>query len=198
MSVITFEEKKFLDKYNLYDPFYYDHSDDRKISITYPINATLTSKQISEIIKKTGALDCSEDKVLTFSEENHEYKIKLRCTDPILAEVVHFNPENSKLKVMEISVDFNLYNISKKKINIEYGLISSVVYNENYFKENSIYTTYDISSFWYHVYNFNPQNFTDIEYNYYLIQPKFIYKEIVNSKLSDNEKLEILQELANI
>ncbi len=194
MSGITFEEKKFLEKYNLYDPFYYDHSEDRQISITYPVNAKLTSKQMSEIIKKTGAIDCSEDKVLTFGDN----KIKLRCTDPVLAEVVHCNQEDSKLKVMNISVDFNLYNISKKKTDIEYGLISSVVYNEKYFKENSIYTTYDDSTLWYHVYNFTPRHFIDLEYNYYLIQPKFIYKEIVNSNLNDQEKLEILQELANI
>ena len=194
MSGITFEEKKFLDKYNLYDPFYYDHAEDRQISITYPVNAKLTSKQMSEIIKKTGANDCSEDKVLTFGDN----KIKLRCTDPVLAEVVHNNQEDSKLKVMNISVDFNLYNISKKKTHIEYGLISSVVYNEKYFKENSIYTTYDDSTLWYHVYDFTPRHFIDLDYNYYLIQLKFIYKEIINSNLNDQEKLEILQELANI
>ena len=193
MTLITYQEKKFLDKYELYDEYIYDNREEKILSVTYPEDGLLTDSQINEICNVFET--CTIDRIVTpKGKEGKEGKsFKLKFTDPILADAVRKNPEGSELKVIDIPVDNQYFNLSCKKTNsfIDYGLISTVCFNEENFKYQTSWFCYDTNSSWYHVYNFNT-NFTT-EFDYWLIQPKFCFDEIIKDEsLPDFEKLQIL------
>lgn len=196
--ILTSTEKRFLDKYNLYDEYKYDVHEEKIINIVYPSTSKLTTDQetyILDIISKKYPerhirLD---NRTLTIDDKT----IHLNCIHPLLSEAVYNFPDNSELKRFSVDIDFKTYNITEKKTQIKFGLISTVVYNENFLNDNSTLVSYDTNPCWYHIYDFEPKHFYGIDFHYYLVQPKFSYEQIITSiDLSDSDKLDVLAQLS--
>lgn len=194
---LTQIEKDFLDTYNLYDEYVYDVNYKTSIEVVYPSTSKLTKDQENYIILRISELYPNKkvevtNRILTIDDKS----IYLNSINPILSSAVYANPLNSELKTFSVDVDFRAYNITNKKTFIKFGILSSVVYNENFLKNNSKLVSYDTNSCWYHVYDFQPIDFHEVQFDYHLIQPKFNFRQIFTEELTDSEKLNIMKELS--
>lgn len=199
MTILTKIEEQFLEQYSLYDNYIYDVYDEASVDVVYPSKGKLTEEQSNYIINKISKMYPEgkitlDNKVLTIDEKI----VKLNCINPILSEAIYKHPENSELKRIQLDLDFKYYNITEQKTKIKFGLINTVVYNESFLNTFSSFVAYDTNPCWYHVYDFEPKNFYGLDFGYSLVQPKFNFQQIINSELSDIEKLDILKELSNL